>query len=250
LYLYTAFLFPQAKCVVASTLVCIRQAKNKMPDFHIYISVMAPPPRSRSPRRKPTAVGGASDERVEAAVAARRVELAKARESSVGLFVRPVRTLSLFGRALSEFALTTLARLAVSRPVVYAGYPFLLGWLITHLAFPDLYAPPTCIAGSGSATAAAGGGPLYLPALYVYEFGWWLVLGILSSIGFGSGLHSGIMFLWPFVMRVVAEVEVRSVSLCFPPSVPSAAGWGLRRWGRDLTRVAEISFPNPPRLLP
>jgi hypothetical protein len=178
----------------------------------------------------PTAAGAGSDERVEAAVAARRAELAKARESSIGLLARPVLTLSLFGRALSEFALTTLARLAGSRPVVYAGYPLLLGWLITRLAFPDLYAPPTCIAGSGTATAAAGGGPLYLPALYVYEFGWWLVLGILSSIGFGSGLHSGIMFLWPFVMRVVAEVEVcaglgcavrvlASVP-CPPPSLP------------------------------
>ena len=33
------------------------------------------------------------------------------------------------------------------------------------------------------------------------------MLGVLSSIGFGTGLHSGIMFLWPFVMAVILTAE-------------------------------------------
>jgi len=41
---------------------------------------------------------------------------------------------------------------------------------------------------------------------------WWLVLGVLSSIGFGSGLHSGIMFLFPFIMRIVVAVEERGTT--------------------------------------
>ena len=36
---------------------------------------------------------------------------------------------------------------------------------------------------------------LLMLAVVAFEAVWWLVLGILSSIGFGTGLHSGIMFL-------------------------------------------------------
>jgi hypothetical protein len=36
---------------------------------------------------------------------------------------------------------------------------------------------------------------------------WWLLLGILSSIGLGSGLHSGVMFLFPHVFKVCLAVE-------------------------------------------
>jgi hypothetical protein len=53
----------------------------------------------------------------------------------------------------------------------------------------ELYAEPTC------EPDFKEGGALFLPQMYAYEFFWWLVLGILSSIGFGTGLHSGIMFL-------------------------------------------------------
>ena len=70
-----------------------------------------------------------------------------------------------------------------------------------HL-LPDLYAPPAC--GSGGTY----GGPLFTVELLANEFIWWLVLGILSSIGFGTGLHSGIMFLWPFVIQVTCSDEL------------------------------------------
>ena len=36
---------------------------------------------------------------------------------------------------------------------------------------------------------------------------WWVGLGILSSIGLGTGMHSGLLFLWPHVFRVVTTVE-------------------------------------------
>ena len=140
--------------------------------------------------QKPAAPARASEEQVEAALEARRAELSKARESGIGLLVSPLRTLSLFSRTVTEFALTTLAQLAVSGPVVFIGYPLLLGWLVTHVAAPELYTHPTCTAGAGRGTAATVAGPLYLAELYAYEVAWWLVLGILSSIGFGSGLHS------------------------------------------------------------
>jgi hypothetical protein len=30
---------------------------------------------------------------------------------------------------------------------------------------------------------------------------WWLVLGILSSIGLGTGMHSGLLFLFPHMLK-------------------------------------------------
>ena len=31
---------------------------------------------------------------------------------------------------------------------------------------------------------------------------WWLGLGILSSIGLGTGMHSGLLFLFPHMLKV------------------------------------------------
>lgn len=34
---------------------------------------------------------------------------------------------------------------------------------------------------------------------------WWISLGILSSIGLGTGMHSGILFLFPHILKVSLE---------------------------------------------
>jgi hypothetical protein len=31
---------------------------------------------------------------------------------------------------------------------------------------------------------------------------WWIGLGILSSIGLGTGMHSGLLFLFPHMLKV------------------------------------------------
>lgn len=36
---------------------------------------------------------------------------------------------------------------------------------------------------------------------------WWLGLGILSSIGLGTGMHSGMLFLFPHILKVVYSAE-------------------------------------------
>ena len=36
---------------------------------------------------------------------------------------------------------------------------------------------------------------------------WWLLLGILSSIGFGSGMHTGLLFLFPHIMYTCLAAE-------------------------------------------
>jgi len=36
---------------------------------------------------------------------------------------------------------------------------------------------------------------------------WWVGLGVLSSIGFGSGMHSGLLFLFPHVLKICLAAE-------------------------------------------
>jgi membrane protein YqaA with SNARE-associated domain len=36
---------------------------------------------------------------------------------------------------------------------------------------------------------------------------WWVGLGVLSSVGLGTGMHSGILFLFPHIMKVVGASE-------------------------------------------
>lgn len=36
---------------------------------------------------------------------------------------------------------------------------------------------------------------------------WWVGLGILSSIGFGSGMHSGLLFLFPHILKICLASE-------------------------------------------
>ena len=31
---------------------------------------------------------------------------------------------------------------------------------------------------------------------------WWVGLGVLSSVGLGSGMHSGVLFLFPHILKV------------------------------------------------
>lgn len=43
--------------------------------------------------------------------------------------------------------------------------------------------------------------------LWVEYAVWWIVLGVLSSIGFGSGMHSGLLFLFPHMLKVCLAAE-------------------------------------------
>ncbi|XP_063900324.1 vacuole membrane protein 1-like isoform X2 [Zophobas morio] len=42
---------------------------------------------------------------------------------------------------------------------------------------------------------------------------WWLGLGILSSVGLGTGMHSGLLFLFPHIFKVIAVAEECSFTL-------------------------------------
>lgn len=149
-----------------------------------------------TPRKR--AASAASSSAVAAAVAARQAELATAREA-LGLFKTPLTVLSIFAAATASFVAANVKSVATSKAALLLVYPLVAAFAGTSLYAPELYTPPDCAGGAG--------GLLYWPYLAAYEALWWLVLGILSSIGLGTGLHSGIMFLWPFTMAVILRAE-------------------------------------------
>ena len=68
---------------------------------------------------------------------------------------------------------------------------------------------------------------------------WWLGLGVLSSIGLGTGMHSGLLFLFPHMLKVQPARLPPRTAACGRPrpparmAVPSAAlpGGCKRRHG-------------------
>ena len=132
------------------------------------------------------------------AVAKRQKELASARDD-LGLFKTPFTILRLFGVATAKFLYSNVLSFATSMPALAGLYPLIAAYAYTHAYLPELYTPPDCLGGAA--------GLLYYPQVQAYEAAWWLTLGILSSIGLGTGLHSGIMFLWPFSMSVILRAE-------------------------------------------
>ena len=148
------------------------------------------PPKSKPTAKKPTKAAAAVAER-EAALASARAELS--------FFRAPLTILRLFTAAATEFAVSNLLAFVTSKVALSLLFPLGAAWAATRHLRPELYTAPDCLGGTG--------GLLYYPQLYVYEGAWWLVLGVLSSIGLGTGLHSGIMFLWPFCMSVILRAE-------------------------------------------
>lgn len=50
-------------------------------------------------------------------------------------------------------------------------------------------------------------GPIHETEMWVEYLVWWVGLGVLSSIGFGSGMHSGLLFLFPHMLKVCLAAE-------------------------------------------
>jgi hypothetical protein len=108
----------------------------------------------------------------------------KDRRETLTLFQRPVETLRLF--------------LAGAAALVYYSFKY----LVSHSLFLYIVLPGAavwfvldCIPGP------------YTETLHKIEFGvefvvWWVGLGVLSSIGLGSGLQSGVLFLFPHIIKV------------------------------------------------
>jgi membrane protein YqaA with SNARE-associated domain len=121
------------------------------------------------------------------------VEPAPAQEGEhapLSLLRQPARTVSLFSAA----AVDALA--------------LWLRWLWGHRAlalYPPLLLACTLLAAHhvrGPHRAALEEAELYAAVAF-----WWLGLGVLSSIGLGTGLHSGMLFLFPHIATVCRSAE-------------------------------------------
>jgi hypothetical protein len=98
---------------------------------------------------------------------------------------RPLRTLLLF-LAVAKDGLTAAIRYIVAHPV-----------------FRLLVVP--MLAAYGIAAAIDGPHQSYVKLIWLIgeDAVWWIGLGVASSIGLGTGMHSGLLFLFPHIAKVV-----------------------------------------------
>lgn len=161
--------------------------------------------RSDTPARERTS-SAASDESADQVksgdvdeIEALSQKLASAR-ASIGLRTAPITTIRLSTTWLLEFSVRFVGQVIKSPFTWLLIVPAVSAWAATKYSLaPELYSPPVC--------GEKDGGVLWQVELAIVEAVWWIVLGILSSVGFGTGLHSGIMFLFPHVMQVVGAAE-------------------------------------------
>ena len=100
------------------------------------------------------------------------------------LYKKPFKVLPLFCSVVFEYLQTLLKQIIASPLIMIILIPILFIIIIHWIPiFPtiDIFE---------------------LFYIYIEWILWWLILGILSSIGLGTGMHSGILFLFPFIGNV------------------------------------------------
>jgi hypothetical protein len=148
-------------------------------------------------------------------------ELRQKREK-LTLFIRPLDTLRLF--FASACSLTSwVIHSSVSHPAfLYFIIPILVFWVFAK------YVP----------------GP-YTETMDLIQYGveffvWWVGLGILSSIGLGSGLQSGVLFLFPHVIKTcLAANTCKTIDF-----VSSSNMWF--RSPKNLFKCPELTYESTP----
>lgn len=74
-------------------------------------------------------------------------------------------------------------------------------WIIGHPLFVFILLPVFLCYTGLKVTGFAGNRVVELETWILYVV-WWVGLGILSSIGLGTGMHSGLLFLFPHILKV------------------------------------------------
>ena len=70
---------------------------------------------------------------------------------------------------------------------------------------------------------------------------YWIILGVLSSIGLGSGLHTFVLFLGPHIMRI-ANIAILHGSTDFTGKIQSYFTWPENGW--DIGALAQAFSPS------
>lgn len=148
--------------------------------------------------------GNNKKEEKESELDKHRAKLAAAR-AEMTLRSQPITCLRLAVVWLAEFSVRFVGQVLKSRFTWFLIVPIVGAWGAAKYHFaPELFAPPVC--------GEKDSGLFWWAEFYVIEAAWWVILGILSSVGFGTGLHSGLMFLFPHVMQVVGAAEACGTS--------------------------------------
>jgi hypothetical protein len=79
-------------------------------------------------------------------------------------------------------------------------------WLAAHPATLFLLVPLLAVYAGLKVSGAAAGGVREAEVWCEYV-AWWVGLGVLSSIGLGTGMHSGLLFLFPHMLMVCLAAE-------------------------------------------
>ncbi|CAN0331621.1 unnamed protein product [Ectocarpus sp. 6 AP-2014] len=122
-----------------------------------------------------------------------------ARRRRIGFWRHPIVTLRLFGKCVARWARSSARAVAAHPAFVLVAIPGVAALLV-------LEAVP------GPHTA------FLVQAKHVVKFVvWWVGLGTVSSVGLGCGFQTGVLFLFPHIMKTCLAVEECN-SLDFPSS--------------------------------
>lgn len=144
--------------------------------------------------------------------------------TKITLFQQPKKTIFLFSAASYNVLKNTFLYL-ISHPVLLKLLLPLLGlwYVLEHI--PGFYTEP-----------------INEIEFWIQYVTWWIGLGILSSIGLGSGLQTGVLFLFPHIMRVCITAQT-----CKSVNFHSfGAIWFHSAESHNLFKCYEEPSPNQP----
>ena len=82
--------------------------------------------------------------------------------------------------------------------------------------------------------------------LWITYMTWWVGLGVLSSIGLGTGMHSGLLFLFPHILQVsFFAMLLHAATGRTQMSILLSAGSWAGCTGCTLIPTEEFSLPLP-----
>ncbi|CAM9310137.1 unnamed protein product [Discosporangium mesarthrocarpum] len=113
----------------------------------------------------------------------------RASRGNLSIFTQPVKTLRLLGRHAVRWSSSMIKLLATHPVVVFFMVPVVLLWGILE------YIP-------GPHTNVIDQIEMVLKFVV-----WWVGLGVLSSVGLGTGIHSGVLFLFPHILKTCLAAE-------------------------------------------
>jgi vacuole membrane protein 1 len=148
---------------------------------------------------------------------------AKNEAASITLLRRPLKVVALFVLVLVDFAISVVTAVRAHLPLAFLALSLVTAWYLGKEHLPQHIIAVQERLSSELAFAA-----------------YWVILGILSSVGLGSGLHTGLLALIPFVIRV-ATTALRLGTTDFTAQIIGYGSWPKKM---DLASLSEAISPQ------